>query len=954
MTDFIQSHLVLERVGTPILHFLWQGALIAAAAAIALRLLNRRSAETRYGVAIGALLLMAVAPAATFAFHEKVAALTRAILLALASALPAANGDAAVAQSMAQRIDWNQWMAPIVVLWLSGAAFCTCRLTAAWIFTERIRRTAAVHLPDHIERLRKSADTILHALAQQIGCSRPVRLLVSERIGSPMAAGWLKPVALLPVTALTGLSEYQLRAVLAHELAHIRRHDFLVNVLQRCVESLLFYHPAVWWLSGRIRAEREHCCDDLAVRVCGDPFVYAEALMALEQVRSASPELAMASTGKGLTRRILRLLGRDSAGNDWHETILVWTFLLMVTAGALWPATTVSAQSTQPAQTKEPQVAALPKAILPQARELLLQLAGPAAQQPNDTASIEGTVVRFGTDAAIPRATVVLYVDDLSSVAPEISSTDPRFVVGYISGLVSAVRIGTDDPASVLRTKNLINSIRQSATTDENGRFTFSGIKPGRYRLSSNRNGYIRGEYGQRQPGSLGTAIVVKGGQVTKDLRLVLIPTGAITGRVNDAANEPFRNATIRAFKYVYRDGKRVLSQVQEAKSNDIGEYRLADLEPGRYLVAASFSQEPPDMKKVVLHPLEVFASPSEKTFPPVFYPNAGDPRSAAFIDIPPGGEFPGAHLTMAPIPTVRVRGRISNGTSAILNPTRVTLLPRSVDGYRAASLGSSQNSSGEFEFDRVLPGSYDLIATSEVSSRAGSPPVRTSTMTRIEVRNIDIDRLSLTLPSAFDIPGKIAIDQTGRRLSPQQMRVALEAEDSLVLSVLNVGAAVTPAEDGTFTQKNVVPGEYRFKVNLPQGAYIKSMRLDGIDVIPGSLVRIEGPREKLEIVISSDAATVDAVIRNDRQEPVGGISVVLIPDNQRDRFDLYRNGVTDAEGNVRIDGVVPGNYKAFAWENAEDGIWTDADFIRPHEARGKSLRLNGNDKITVELSPIP
>jgi beta-lactamase regulating signal transducer with metallopeptidase domain len=949
MTDFIQSHLVLERVGTPILHFLWQGGVIAAAAAVALRLLNRRSAEARYGVAIGALLLMAVAPVATFVFHEWIAALTRAILLALASAFPAGNGDA----SVAQRVDWNQWMAPIVVMWLSGAAFCTCRLTAAWVSTERIRRAAAAHLPDNIERLRKSADAMLRSLAQQLGCSRPVRLLVSDRIESPMAAGWLKPVALLPVTALTGLHEYQLRAVLAHELAHIRRHDFLVNVLQRCVESLLFYHPAVWWLSACIRAEREHCCDDLAVRVCGDPFVYAEALMALEQVRSMSPELAMASTGKGLTRRILRLLGRDSAGNDWHETILVWTFLLMVTAGALWPATTVSAQSTQSAQTPAPQVASLPKAILPQARELLLQLAGPATQQANETASIEGIVVRFGTNAPIPRATVVLYVDDLSSVVPDVPTKDPNYIIGYLAGLLSAAAL-PNDPARTEQTKTLINSIRQTTATDESGRFTFSGVKPGRYRLSSNRNGYVRGEYGQRRPGSGGTAIVVKGGQVTKDLRFVLTPMGAITGRVNDAANEPFRNATIRAFRYVYRDGKRVLSQIQEVKSNDIGEYRLADLEPGRYLVAASFSPEPPDMKKLVLHPLEQFESPSAK-IPPVFYPNAGDPRSAVFIDISPGGEFPAAHMTMAPIPTVRVRGRISNGTSAILNPGRVTLLPRSVDEYRAASLGSSQNSSGEFEFDRVLPGSYDLIATSEVLSRAGSPPVRTSTMTRIEVRNIDIDRLSLTLPSAFDIPGKITIDQTGRRLSPQQMRVALEAEDSLVSSVLNVGAAVTPGEDGTFTQKNVVPGEYRFKVNLPQGAYIKSMRLDGIDVIPGSLLRIEGPpRDKLDIVISGDAAAVDAVIRNDKQEPVGGISVVLIPDTQRDRFDLYRSGVTDAEGKVRIDSVIPGTYKAFAWENAEDGSWADADFIRTYEARGKALRLNGNDRITLDLSPIP
>jgi beta-lactamase regulating signal transducer with metallopeptidase domain len=119
----------------------------------------------------------------------------------------------------------------------------------------------------------------------------------------------LRPVILLPASALTGLSPQQLEAIIAHELAHIRRHDYLINLLQTVVETLLFYHPAVWWVSRRIRQEREHCCDDLAVAVCGDALTYARALLEMEQLRAAGPQLAMAANGGSLMNRIQRLVG---------------------------------------------------------------------------------------------------------------------------------------------------------------------------------------------------------------------------------------------------------------------------------------------------------------------------------------------------------------------------------------------------------------------------------------------------------------------------------------------------------------------------------------------------------------------------------------------------------------------------------------------------------------------
>ena len=131
-------------------------------------------------------------------------------------------------------------------------------------------------------------------LARRLHLTRRISLLESRLVDVPTVVGWIKPVVLLPVSALAGLSAEQLEAILAHELAHIRRHDYLVNLLQTLVETLLFYHPAVWWLSGRIRAERENCCDDLAVSLCGDPVTYASALADLE----ALPARTLARHGR--------------------------------------------------------------------------------------------------------------------------------------------------------------------------------------------------------------------------------------------------------------------------------------------------------------------------------------------------------------------------------------------------------------------------------------------------------------------------------------------------------------------------------------------------------------------------------------------------------------------------------------------------------------------------------
>ena len=199
----------------------------------------------------------------------------------------------------------EEWLPMLLGVWLAGVAILTLRLFSGWMWVQRMKSHDAQPVHEGLEAMGRRLMRRLHIV-------RAVRFLESRIVDVPTVIGWLRPVVLLPVSTLAGLTPRQVEAILAHELAHIRRHDYLVNLLQTVVETLLFYHPAVWWLSHRIRVERENCCDDLAVSLCGDPVAYAAALAELEGLRASSGELAMAVSGGSLLQRIKRVLGAPS------------------------------------------------------------------------------------------------------------------------------------------------------------------------------------------------------------------------------------------------------------------------------------------------------------------------------------------------------------------------------------------------------------------------------------------------------------------------------------------------------------------------------------------------------------------------------------------------------------------------------------------------------------------
>jgi beta-lactamase regulating signal transducer with metallopeptidase domain len=408
----------IQRIGWTLLHFLWQGTAIAWLAALVLAAMRNRSAAARYVTSCVAMLALGAAPAMTFLLIDpppmKAVAMTAAPTRGdvrstvagdgerrrsggeeIVATPPAISIDRAITPAVRpvaiqpplvaatpttpSKLDTLfQQVSPFVpwfvAVWLIGVMLLSIRLASGWIVTQRLRR--------HGDDAPGTVVNIFTRLLDRAGIRKPIRLLISSAAGVPSMIGAWRPVILLPASVLTGLTPRQLEAILAHELAHIRRHDYLVNLLQCVLETLLFYHPAVWWISARMRREREDACDDLAVQWAGDRLTVARALTAIEELRGPAMPLALAAADGALLQRVKRLLGhapRRNGGAIWPLLVLASLMVSVavgchIAAQAAVPATKPIATATDPASAKDAP-AKLDPAALRTERDRLLAIA---------------------------------------------------------------------------------------------------------------------------------------------------------------------------------------------------------------------------------------------------------------------------------------------------------------------------------------------------------------------------------------------------------------------------------------------------------------------------------------------------------------------------------------------------------------------------------------------------
>jgi GWxTD domain-containing protein len=341
--DLVEQPLV-RVFGWSLLHFVWEGSIVAGLLEVVLKLLSGRSPQVRYGIACSALVLMTIFPLATFGYLAMSARSANAAITYSHVSPGFVIGDAGgfrgmgdswlgqIAASLDRSLPW------LLIAWCVGVVLFLGRLNVGLLVARRMKQMA-------IGSASLELQGVFQDMKQRVGVARAVRLAHSTLVQVPTVIGWLRPVVLIPVGCLAGLSPIQVEAIFAHELAHIRRHDYLVSVLQSFVEAVLFYHPAVWWVSKQVRKEREDCCDDLAVRTSGDSLAYAKALSLLEEHRSSYPVVSLGANGGALVMRIKRLLGYEEAP-AFSQLAGMTLLALMVVAAALGIGTLARAQSS--------------------------------------------------------------------------------------------------------------------------------------------------------------------------------------------------------------------------------------------------------------------------------------------------------------------------------------------------------------------------------------------------------------------------------------------------------------------------------------------------------------------------------------------------------------------------------------------------------------------------------
>ena len=325
-----------EAISTALAQSLWQDAVVAVGLWAALRALHRRSPNVRYVVSCSALALMVLWPVTTalsLLGPSSVEPATSVLTPAtdVVSAVPEivrATWSLATSQEVTSVAPIERWAVPV---WAVGVMLFSLRAVGSATHAMRLTRRAAPADPALV--------SIVVRLARRMRIARHVRVATSTLMPGPATVGVWRPMLLMPTAAVLGLTPEQLEAVIAHELAHIRRFDYLVNILQVLVETLFFYHPAIWWASRQVRVERELCCDDEVVRVCGDPLSYARALTTLARQPLTTSRLAIGATNGPLVRRVERLLGvepREYGSSLWSPALAVALVAACVVAHSSW------------------------------------------------------------------------------------------------------------------------------------------------------------------------------------------------------------------------------------------------------------------------------------------------------------------------------------------------------------------------------------------------------------------------------------------------------------------------------------------------------------------------------------------------------------------------------------------------------------------------------------------
>jgi protocatechuate 3,4-dioxygenase beta subunit len=478
-----------------------------------------------------------------------------------------------------------------------------------------------------------------------------------------------------------------------------------------------------------------------------------------------------------------------------------------------------------------------------------------------------------------------------------------------------------------------------SQSTDSQGQFKFSGIRPGSYRLEAIHNGFVGPENlpkGNGQPSVLRFDL-----QSIAGLVIQMVPAVVFTGRVVDEDGEPLAKVRVQCLRFFYHQGKQRLTLVDGTSTDDRGQYRIAGLEPGRYYLTASYNDP--------WRPAFTAAEDNDASqgYATVYYPGVLDANQATDLVAGAGEERDLGDFRLIPVRLVSVAGRVSHPAGvAALGSVIVSMLPQigGIFGLNArpqARVGTD----GSFRISGVAPGAYTIMAQD-----GGAMTARQV----IDVGPSGLDGVSLTLNAGIRLAGKVRVEGRADAKAASGMRIFLIPQDDVVLP--NSGRGVVGA-DGKFELNNITENDYLLEVDrLPQDFYVKSARMAEQDGTQKPLaIRSDNAGANLELLLSPDGGRVGGTVMDDNHQPVSDATVVLVPDSEkRSMCQLYRVAQTDQNGRFDLRGVPPGEYTALAWNDIEDGAYCDPAMLAPFESKGKSVKVEEKSQNSLDLDVLP
>lgn len=467
--------------------------------------------------------------------------------------------------------------------------------------------------------------------------------------------------------------------------------------------------------------------------------------------------------------------------------------------------------------------------------------------------------------------------------------------------------------------------------TDADGRFVMVELAPGVYNLAADKAGFVR-IASNRLPAPLSLGA----GEEKKDVEIKLQPHGVATGRVLDEYGEPIANVQVMMMRYSYSQGKRQLQPLGSNNTNDLGEYRLFGLAPGRYYLSATYRTQN-FMAAVDRSPR---ANEPEDGYAPTYFPGTLDSNSATPIEIVSGRTVAGMDITLLKTRTVRVHGRITNVPQ---NRVMVSLQKRGrsfmmMDRYMA----TTSSPSGEFEIRGVIPGSYLLSAQFNDGEQqlSGHLPV--------EVGTTNVEGLELALSPGQDVSGSIQVVGEGSALRVSGIQVFLESKD-----LMEGGRNAAAKEDGGFQLRGVPAGSYTVRAMGGGPFYVKAVYAGDEEAKDAEVQVLPGVPTTLKIVMSTAVGTITGVARNESGQTLPGAQVVLVPEpSKRQAMSNFRTSPAGPNGQFRMTGVPPGTYTLIALDQSvEFGRWMDPEFLEPFEKKGVRVTVAESSNETRDVT---